>query len=64
MEKLERVSWLVAVGLYPSQAAARMDILRGNGPPIIRKGRRIFLRPSEVERWLDLADRQHRGGAR
>ena len=52
---LEKVSFLVEVGAYPSTIAARCAIHRRDLPEgcIVRRGRRLFLRPDAVRRWIE-----------
>ena len=74
MERLlEKITCLVEAGCYPTPTAARMGLLRGEVPPecIVRRGRRIFLRPEKVREWIDrgmprapVPDLRRRRGAR
>lgn len=54
MALLESVSWLVLEGIFPTTPAAFMGIRRGQLPEeaIVRRGRRLLIRPDVVRRWV------------
>ena len=52
MERQEFVPWLVKMNVYPTEGAAYIAIERGQ-VPVNRRGRRILISPSAIEKWLE-----------
>ena len=46
--------WLIAEGIYPTLGAARTGIHRGEIPEeaVVRRGRRVFIRPDVITAWV------------
>lgn len=55
MEELERLLSRAEAAALLNLSRATLDAwaVRGGGPPMIRAGRRVLYRPSDIRAWLD-----------